>query len=307
LRQRSYLIGATILVAALVTSVVAIAATERTYEQTFAADAKGKPTTTPGAGVGTHLVWTATDPANTANNQPTPDEYVEVVFPKGSTIDQSGIPSCTATDEAILKRGAAACPKDSKVGSGTGVLAARDGNVGVAFTVFNCAKGCRRGTGIPPTEGEMIIISQTQTDNNGVHRASISASMPNIKRPPPLRAWVENRGSGIPGIHIPLEVVCVDGAPPACGAAGDARIVKVDVLFPPRRGRGVATGKRGGAFKVGAARRGRGVATGIHGGAYLMFSPPKCPASRAWVFTLIAHGRDGADDVLTSKSPCKAK
>lgn len=290
MRHRTLLPAAAIAVVALVASVVASAATERTYTQDFAPNARGKPDMTPGAGVGSHLVWTASDSANSANNNlPKQDEYVEVIFPKGTVIDQRVIASCTATNADLLKKGPAACPKKSKVGSGSITLSSNTGQIEQTLSVFNCNKGCRRGTGIPPYEGELIIVSQTQTDSPGQYSVA--------------RAWVEERG-GAPGIHIPIDITCVIGTPPDCGGQGDERPTRVELQLERLK----AQARRPGApRKVSASRRGRGVATGGYGGAFLIASPPTCPPKRQWEFILIVHGRDGTDSKLTSNSPCRRK
>lgn len=283
MRRRSYLIGVAALAAALVPT--ALAATERTYEQRFVPAAKGRATTKPDTGTGTHLIWTATDPANDkGNEQPQQDEYLDVIFPKGSVVDQRVPGSCRATDAAIAKNGAAACPKRSKVGSGSMLLRPPSGpDLGAKFDVFNCERGCVRKRGIPPTDGELILPP------------AMTTSASNIKSPPTIRAWVENRG-GAPGIHIPLDILCVNGESPPCGDEGDARVVRFELQLDK-----VAAAKP----KVAAARRGRGVATGGRGGAYGIVTPHKCSQEKGWVFTLIAHGRDGSDEKLTSRAGCR--
>ena len=88
-----------------------------------------------------------------------------------------------------------------------------------------------------------------------------------------LRAKVR-KGS----IRLPLPVLCAPvGTSPACGRAGNVRIVSLDLAIARTVGKG-----------------GRGYLT----------TPASCPRSGTWSFTLRFHGRDGRTRAKTSESRC---
>src|SRR3954451_3254244 len=61
-----------------------------------------------------HLVW----PDNGPDGRPKPEAKGVFVLPKGSRIDESAVPTCTASDEQLKVEGGAACPDGSDVGPG---------------------------------------------------------------------------------------------------------------------------------------------------------------------------------------------
>jgi hypothetical protein len=61
-----------------------------------------------------HLVW----PDNGPDGRPKPEAKGVFVLPKGSRIDESAVPTCTASDEQLQVQGGAACPDGSDVGPG---------------------------------------------------------------------------------------------------------------------------------------------------------------------------------------------
>ena len=61
-----------------------------------------------------HLVW----PDNASDGRPKPEAKGVFVLPKGSRIDESALPACTASDEQLRVEGGAACPDGSDVGPG---------------------------------------------------------------------------------------------------------------------------------------------------------------------------------------------
>jgi hypothetical protein len=61
-----------------------------------------------------HLVW----PDNAPDGRPKPEAKGVFVLPKGSRINESALPTCTASDEQLKVEGGAACPAGSDVGPG---------------------------------------------------------------------------------------------------------------------------------------------------------------------------------------------
>jgi hypothetical protein len=71
-----------------------------------------RPATPTGATL--HLVW----PDNAPDGRPKPEAKGVFVLPKGARIDESGAPTCTASDEQLKAQGGAACPDGSDLGPG---------------------------------------------------------------------------------------------------------------------------------------------------------------------------------------------
>jgi hypothetical protein len=55
--------------------------------------------------------------ARDANAKPPPVQHVHVQFPKGTRIDTSAVPLCTASDAELMAEGASACDPKSQIGS----------------------------------------------------------------------------------------------------------------------------------------------------------------------------------------------
>lgn len=63
-----------------------------------------------------HIVYRReADPAG----KPSPIRHLVIQLPSGTRINTAGLPRCTASDQQIQAQGTAACPADSRVGSGT--------------------------------------------------------------------------------------------------------------------------------------------------------------------------------------------
>ena len=71
-----------------------------------------RPATPTGATL--HLVW----PDNDAGGRPKPEAKGVFVLPKGARIDETAIPTCTASDEQLKIEGGGACPDGSDLGPG---------------------------------------------------------------------------------------------------------------------------------------------------------------------------------------------
>jgi hypothetical protein len=136
-----------VLVGALTLAVAAIAmaasGTTGTTVQQFTQTYTTKKPKTP---AGTNFATSSTDPQNSRNNQPKRVTNFDIVFPKGAKIDSTAAPQCKATenDFANASNPDDACPKGSKLGTGT--VAARTPFNGVAdFTgtvsAYNANKG----------------------------------------------------------------------------------------------------------------------------------------------------------------------
>jgi hypothetical protein len=130
----------------LVVTAVAIAAsatsgtTVQNFEQTYTQKKVGKST-------GTSFQTSSTDEQNTAKNkQPKRVTNFDILFPKGSKIDSKAAPQCKAdeNDFASEDNPDDACPKGSKIGSGS--VAARlplngAGDLNGTVRVYNANKG----------------------------------------------------------------------------------------------------------------------------------------------------------------------
>jgi hypothetical protein len=93
----------------LATAAIAFAVTQTTYKQTYTSNKAGK-------SVGTNFETTSIDPDNTAGNQqPSAAREVDIIFPKGSAIDQTTVAFCQNLDESANNP----CPKNTQIGTGT--------------------------------------------------------------------------------------------------------------------------------------------------------------------------------------------
>jgi hypothetical protein len=129
----------------LVVTAVAIAAsatsgtTVQNFEQTYTAKKPNKST-------GTSFSTSSTDEQNPKNKQPKRVTNFDILFPKGSKIDSKAAPQCKAdeNDFASEDNPDDACPKGSKIGSGS--VAARlplngAGDLNGTVRVYNANKG----------------------------------------------------------------------------------------------------------------------------------------------------------------------
>jgi hypothetical protein len=210
LRKRKHLVGVAVVVVALVTAAVALAATQRTYKQTFAASATGKTTTKPGKPTGSYFVETANDPSNEANNgQPKQDKAVDDIFPPGTVIDQSIPANCNASDQDFQNKTDGGCKKKSIVGSGNATLK----------TKFN---------GAPPINATITAY------NDKTKKQLIFYVNPSGVNPIVLRGDIKGK-KGSQSLHVPIPISCVLGNPPTCEAngsnAGDARITRFELTI----------------------------------------------------------------------------
>jgi hypothetical protein len=71
------------------------------------------------AGIDTLMTWA--DPGEPAG-KPKRVTKIELIFNPGTKIDTSAVTRCRASDSAVLRQGAAACPKRSKIGFATSKL-----------------------------------------------------------------------------------------------------------------------------------------------------------------------------------------
>jgi hypothetical protein len=262
---RKYVIGAAVVVTALITAAVALAVTQRTFVQNFATSKNGASTQKPNKPTGTFLSEKSTDPANPQNHQPKQDSYVDDTFPSGATIDQSVAASCTATDNQIVQNPNGACPAKSKVGSGSAKVRLKfNGGADLNATVkaFSCKTGCKppAGSGVS-NKNEVILYVNPGGSNQVILRGTVSVK------------------NGSPKIHVPIPITCVLGN---CTTNGDARIAQLDLTidkFVVKK-----TGKPDKAF---------------------LKTPKTCPASKKWRFSILFHGRDGKNQSKTSDVACK--
>jgi hypothetical protein len=210
---RKYVIGAAVLATALITAAVALAVTQRTYVQTFAAGKTAPATKKPNKPTGSYFKETSNDPANPQNHQPKQDAYVEDIFPKGTTIDQTAAPNCTATDSQLVQNPNGACPAKSKVGTGNAVVSLKFNGALVKATAtgYNCKTGCKppAGSGVP-NKNELILFVNPQGSQPIVLRGVFSTK------------------NGVTKLHVNIPITCVLGD---CAKNGDARISEFELTI----------------------------------------------------------------------------
>jgi hypothetical protein len=209
LRKRKYVIGAIVVVVALATAAVALAVTQRTYRQNFAATATGAPTKAKGKPTGSYFVETANDPTNPQNHQPRQDASVDDIFPPGTVLDQSIPANCTATDNDFKNKGPSACPSKSKVGSGNATL--------------------KTNNAANPDIHATILAYNNKTAKQLVFYINPSPAQPIV-----LRGTVKKSASGNYSLHVPIPINCVLGTPPSCNPnpqLGDARITRFELTI----------------------------------------------------------------------------
>jgi hypothetical protein len=102
------------IVAALVAALAGAAAAQATPRQTGEFHFTS---TTPGAVTGNHLDVVFQNPDDPALKPYSVDQMI-VHIPPGTVTDTTALPQCHATDAEIYAFGPAACPADSKIGSG---------------------------------------------------------------------------------------------------------------------------------------------------------------------------------------------
>ena len=264
--MRKFLIGAVVLATALITAGVALGVVQRTYTETFATTAGGTPVSKTNTATGTNLAEDSLDPANTANNeQPPQDDLDTIVFPPGSTLDQSATPQCNATDAQFTQKGEAACPKKSNVGSGHARLR----------TKFNGTQE----------------IQATVTLFNGKNKTLITYVNPVGANPQILRSKVQGTKGKNQKFVIPVPISCVLRTPPDCknsqgASAGDARIVHLDLSIKKVIGK---KKKKGKTIKVPLLKTPKKCPASKLWTFTFMFH----------------HRDGSATDVKTSTSPCK--
>jgi hypothetical protein len=131
--------GRALLLACCLSAAVAIATLEpaaaspefaATFEMHYGSSVPGTSTS-----LSTHMTWT--DPGETAAK---PKEIKTIVFRfhRGTRFDTSALPACRASDKAVSDKGAAVCPRGSRVGSGsTKVNTGTSPIFGTQVTFFN--------------------------------------------------------------------------------------------------------------------------------------------------------------------------
>jgi predicted Zn-ribbon and HTH transcriptional regulator len=126
------------------------------FDQTYSAKKPSKNT-------GTSFATSSTDPANARNKQPKRTTNFDITFPKGSKIDSKAVPQCAATeaDFAAQTNPDKACPKGSKVGTGT--VAARLPYQGTAdlngtVSAYNANKGLLLYVVVQSPLGNQVLL-----------------------------------------------------------------------------------------------------------------------------------------------------
>ena len=271
--MRKLLIGCLVAVAALGITAVALAVTVQNYKQTFSSKKPGKPS-------GSVFHANSNDSANTSNNQqPAAAKEVDIIFPKGSAVDQKAIPTCSASDQDFSSKGQAACPSKSQIGHqkpkchASGAQANCSGHASLRLRFGN--------------KGSAADIAARIYAFNGKNKTLILYIVPNGANPIVLRPKIKTGKT--PKIITKIPGICTlpptGQSYPNCGAAGEARLDDLDLTID----------------KLGSKTK-----------PYLK-TPPTCPSSKKWVFKATWHYRPAtsgeppqpASDTKTSNSPCK--
>src|SRR3954466_9235619 len=112
------------------------------------------------------------------NAAPSPQRRIVIELPRGTRVDGSAVPVCTASDAELQARGPSACPAGSRVGSGTAELRTDGGPLFDPFIddvdIFNGGK-------------ELVELFTHQRDGVriGVGRRQITAPNTLSETPPP--------------------------------------------------------------------------------------------------------------------------
>ena len=112
-----------VLIALLGVAVPSVALATSKFKATFALSYLSLHTGV-SSGLTTFMTWS--DPA-APGGVPKVIKQITLRFPGGTLFDTSALPTCSASDTAIKRIGASACPAASKLGAGTTVGAARGG------------------------------------------------------------------------------------------------------------------------------------------------------------------------------------
>jgi hypothetical protein len=113
-RKRSLALSACSLLLIVAATAVASPQFAATFEMTYS---KTKPAAS--AGIDTHMTWS--DPGE-PGGKPKRVTKIKLLFNPGTRINTAALRRCRASNAAILRQGAAACPKRSLVGSATSEL-----------------------------------------------------------------------------------------------------------------------------------------------------------------------------------------
>jgi len=276
---RKLLIAAVVAVASLASAAIALAATQHHFKQTFSSldkkSGKLKVTKTPGAPSGTIFHSDSHDPANTSNNQqPASSKEIDVTFPAGTKINAKAIPACAASDSDFFSKGPAACPSKTQLGHFPG------GCIGNNKRDKDCSGKATVRLRFPGG-GDIHARVYAFNAKNGKITLYIN---PQGAQPIILRPKLSTGKKPVLAVKIPI--LCALGSPPNCGSAGEARLDSLDLTIDK-------LGSKSNPF---------------------IKTPPKCPASKNWVFSITYKYRPAkpsepphptTQDTKTSKSPCK--
>jgi hypothetical protein len=238
-RATAVLVAATQVAVLLLVTGSATAAPRQTASVRFTS-------TAPGAPSGVDWAMDYRNPDDTNGKPPALARSI-AIFPPASRIDTGAPVHCDASDAELTLAGPAACPAESRVGSG--LLDVDTGSLSDA--VF--PRVLHNEVTNLSNSGESILYTE-------------STNMPGVQTRTVTRAKVSGR-------TITTDVPPLPGIPPP------------DPFTALKRFRLV----------VPALER---------AGRFYVTTPPSCPRSRAWIFTLVFEYRDGVREVVRSPSRC---
>jgi hypothetical protein len=176
------------------------------------------------------LTWTATRPGTPTggtldvyfrdpsdpSGKPHTLKTFAITYPPGTAFDPDAVPRCSATDAELMLEGAAACPPDSRVGTGTIVTDTGSTSPSIPRYVTNDVTQFNAGD-------EVIVLAEAQTDPpvRAVSRAkrtgtTFTSEIPPFPGNPPPEPFTAFRT-----MHIENPVLVRDGraftsTPPTC-------------------------------------------------------------------------------------------
>ena len=146
------------------------------------------------------------------NAKPPPIRGGEYRLPAGTRIDTAGTPKCEATDEELRARGPAACPADTRVGTGSLVAITGFGPpadpAGGDVTIFN-------------GENQIIeVVTAPDTDRVlGLDRVTVEGSTL-TPHPPRTPGGPPDGETAIKEVHLIFDRPRYVTSPPDCPASG---------------------------------------------------------------------------------------
>ena len=175
----------------------------------------GFTSTAPGSPTGNELHVTFQNPDD-PGLRPYAAARMVVHIPPGTVMDTTVPPQCHATDPEIYALGAAACPADTKIGSGE-AIAATDNNGGESHTILTHFNNQDEVVGI----GENVEIPVLRTiDRTRIDGNTSTSNFPLFPGPPPPEPYTPVKKLDIAFPPYVRGTRAYTRTPPTCPASG---------------------------------------------------------------------------------------